>query len=173
MNILQLDLDEEFALLEDAGMKKNKLTAQCTFCQATVKQEMNQCPECKVPVVWFESSIWRRLWGKPEDYIRHLTSDHLKGTTPLQMEVIKVYGHLGRFKNVTQQRVFLSIEKKYPDGFIKHVLEWARGKHVPWGSFVSAVKNDSWLAQWSKKEMDNIEERWAGVSDEAVQSMLG
>jgi len=160
--------------MEGTGWKKHQITDQCAYCQETVEQDMNVCQSCGAHVVWFESPTWKRLFGKPDEYVRNLTGDELKATTPLQLHVIQAYGEGGRFRNVTQQTEFMRLEKKVPDDFIKEVLLWATEKHVPWRSFVGGIKNEAWLARWSSEQMEAVdEEQRPNISREELSRMLG
>lgn len=173
MDISQHNLDEVMEWLSGVGIKRHDATAQCELCQATVTQDMNTCPGCGAHVVWFESTTWKRAYGKPSEYMLMLTSDKLKGKTPLQLIVIQAYGTSGRFRTKTQQAEFIRIERKYPDDFIKHVLEWAVGKRVPWRSFLGGVRNESWLERWSSEQMEGLdEERGPNISSEELSYML-
>lgn len=38
-------------------------TSSCDVCGAVVQQCHNECPECFLPVVWLNSSVWKNLYG--------------------------------------------------------------------------------------------------------------
>jgi len=174
MEISQHNLDRILFCMEGVGWKKHELTDQCQYCQETVSQRDNICPGCSAHVIWLESPTWKRLYGKPSEYLLVLTGDKLKGKTPLQVTVISAYGSNGRFRTKTQQAEFLRVEKKYPDAFIKHVLEWAVNKRVPWRSFIGGIKNESWLERWTEEEIGGLsdEEQRPGISSEELSRML-
>lgn len=113
---------------------------------------MNTCPDCEVPVVWFHSPLWKKQYGKPEDYLRLLQGEDLKPTTPFQITVVGQYGHRGQFQNATQQREVKRLEKKYPVRYMEELLTWAKGK--PFMAWVGAVKNTANLEQWNQGQDD-------------------
>lgn len=172
MKISQHNLDDaEFFI--DGAQRKNEITAQCKYCQETVTQRDAVCPGCGAHVVWHNSIVWKREWGRPDLYLHRLMGDELKGRTPLELLIIGRYGRDSRFSNKTQQTQFLRAQKKYPDDYIKHVFEWARSKRIPWSGFIGAIENQSWFEEWGQKEMEavNAQQR-ATVSDEELSNML-
>jgi len=50
-------------------------TGQCSQCGNFVSQSEDCCAECKRPVVWFNSKIWRDLYGNPTSAARELSGE--------------------------------------------------------------------------------------------------
>ena len=69
-----IDLNELAAELGEHFNKReiDTYTGQCTNCWATVTQTMNECPDCKIPVVWLKSRVWEDEFGSAKARIAQL-----------------------------------------------------------------------------------------------------
>jgi hypothetical protein len=155
MKISSINLDEVAYNLEGTGARRDEMTAQCDYCQASVKQTDNACHDCGAHVIWFNSRVWKREYGRPDLYEKRLTQD-LTPKTPLQIRVVTTYGTDGSFSNITQKKKFIALERKFPDSYIENVFGWAASIPVPWSSFVSAVENTANYDRWLGKETQGV-----------------
>ena len=151
-----IDLDEaaEFS----AVSRKENVTAMCTYCGDTIRQEDVFCKGCGAVAVWKHSTIWRKLYGNPTTFLRKLQNANLAPKTPLEVAAVYAFGTDGAFSHETQMNTFRSLANKYPEGFIRELVEWAKKKHVSFQAFESAVKNSAnakrWEAEQAKREED-------------------
>lgn len=143
------NLDDVAYIMDGTGHRKQDLEAQCD-CGAPIQQTENLCRDCGKHVVWKNSPTWKKLFGNPDDYERKLNHEDLKATTPLQTIACLHFGTNGAFANVTQQRTFKRLERKYPDDFLKELLGWARDKGF--GRFESAAENPDNYSRWLKHQ---------------------
>ena len=148
------DLEEVVYLMEGTGHKKDDLEAQCPECGAAHEQDMNVCPDCGAHVVWHNSRVWKKEYGKPKDYVRRMTQD-LKPETPLQVEACQKLFKGNEFANVTAKKTFRSLERNKPDAYLKQLIEWAKNKGFQ--AFVSAVKNQSNYDKWYREQYETTQ----------------
>jgi len=153
------NLDEEYDLLEDTGIRKNEVTAQCE-CGATHQQDSNVCPGCKMQVVWFNSPIWKKMYGDPHAYRRRLNKQDLSPATPLEVEFCHSFHGKNEFASITEKHRFRKLQKAYPEGWIREKLAWVteEGARKSFASFETATKNEGNYRAWRDKEVQKYEE---------------
>jgi len=151
-DVVVIDLDKEMEFLEGAGIRKDEITAMCEYCGETVAQDQNMCASCHIPVAWMHSTVWKKNYGDPTTFLRGLKEPELSPKTALEVRAVEAFGTKGKFSNVTQAKDFRSLVGNYPEGYIMRLIEWARGTHVGFHNFVTAVKNGDNVRRW---EADN------------------
>lgn len=149
MVIVTHDLDDIVFEMEDAGIRKENMTAQCPHCQETHRQDMNLCTGCDAHIVWLHSIIWKRAYGAPHVYLNSLRHD-LKPITPTQAKLAAHFGRNGQFQNITQKKKAQTLERGFPDSYLEMMAEWSWDKG--WHPFVSAVENTDNYQQWLREE---------------------
>ena len=158
------DLEEIAYLMEGTGRKKDDLEAQCPECGAAHDQETNTCPDCGAFVVWENSRVWKRMYGKPRDAIAQIEGRDLKPATPLEVEFCRAFNRRERFANVTQQKQFRRLARAYPDGYLRELMGWARGKGFT--AFRSAADNPDNLTKYRDKHGLSTTEEQPGERDQ-------
>lgn len=93
-----IDLNDVMSTLETQGISVNDATALCE-CGAMLSQKGNCCPDCGREVVWLNSRIWKREWGKPENVLRDRSWER-----PGDGYTLGVFGRLGIAKFDNQVR---------------------------------------------------------------------
>jgi hypothetical protein len=91
----------------------------------------------------------------------------LRAETPLQAEACAAF-FKREFPNESVKKKFLAMERKYPDDYLKGLIEWAKGKGFR--PFVSAVENPDNYQDWLKKNTTPpggpaIAGGWSSMSD--------
>ena len=67
---IKLSLGEHYNKLDEPEYK-----GYCTLeCGEKVDQTMDECPVCRIKIVWLNSKIWKDKWGKPQDAIRRMSA---------------------------------------------------------------------------------------------------
>ena len=51
---------------------RDEYTGVCEVCQEDVPQTVNECPVCGTAVVWYNSPVWKSLFGSPDAFVRLL-----------------------------------------------------------------------------------------------------
>lgn len=76
MKIVKIDLNEIRRELgaHFAQVPEEEHIAYCTNCSAKLTQDMDECPACGIPVVWFHSSMWKELYGTPGRKVKELSA---------------------------------------------------------------------------------------------------
>ena len=81
VGVSEHDLDDIMFWLDGTGTRRADATDLCHVCGNAVMQEMNVCPDCDAHVIWYRSTIWKKLYGKPVSYLKAIQGVDLSGVT--------------------------------------------------------------------------------------------
>lgn len=70
INLMQLvaDLGSSYSHSE-----RDSYTEECPICQERITQMMSECGTCHTPVIWFDSPLWKEIYGQPNTQARILS----------------------------------------------------------------------------------------------------
>jgi hypothetical protein len=152
------DLDEIIYLLVDSAPRRDDAMGLCS-CGAVHTQETNFCQDCEELVVWLNSPVWKRLYGNPKEVIRSMEVD-LRPLTPLEVYAVRWFGKDGKFQNQSQMNTMRRLRKRFPDAYMKQLLEWAEGKG--WTAFIAACENSANYDKWLAREVGSYQNQMPG-----------
>ena len=52
--------------------RRDEYCGICEVCEEEIPQDVNECPVCGTPVVWYGSRLWKALFGSPDAAVRLL-----------------------------------------------------------------------------------------------------
>jgi hypothetical protein len=96
----------------------------CEACGEAVSQRVKECPICNTAVVWYNSRIWKQLYGSPDAYARLLSI--VEPEEPAGAELCRLAGVPG-FANQTEADRWRRAAKKLGGsraaGIARHAVE--------------------------------------------------
>ena len=118
---IKASLDSHYNRLDEPGYK-----GYCTpECGEKVTQEMNECPVCRVKIVWLNSKVWKAKWGKPQDAIRRMSAvepDPHDEAGQLLMQ----YARLDGFANQSEKDRWDAASRRLTPNRIIGLVKWCK-----------------------------------------------
>jgi len=122
-------------LIEDLGSSYNhsdrdSYTEECPVCEERITQMMNECAACQTPVVWYDSPLWKEIYGQPNTAARLLSI--VLPEDPVATEVMKLAGRKG-FDNQSQanrwKKAYAVLGEKHSRRLVRWVAEHSGGRN--------------------------------------------
>lgn len=118
---IKLSLGEHYNKLDEPDYQ-----GYCTLeCGEKVYQTMDECPVCRIKIVWLNSKVWKAKWGKPQDAIRRMSAiepDQGDSGGQLLME----YARLDGFANQSEKDRWDAACRRLTPARVEGLVKWCK-----------------------------------------------